>query len=348
MQLRGLILLWAAVLACSGTPPQAVSSPSQPSPAVSVTAAATATTRTATSPSASPAPSVCAGKDPRANVYHPDRLVLLDACKTVTGTVVLLRREPDGDWHIQLRLDSGQESLLSAKNVSEQSGNLVLEIICANPVTQADAVSACASYRNTVDAPPMGARIVVVGPYVLDSAHGWNEIHPVWSITVVSLGAVTSSPRARPATTVTTASPTFAFSPPPAPPTSSPATVPVPSTAPAVVTVEPTPPPPPPTPQPTPIPTPAPTPAPATAATPAPAAASLCGAPSNPWSYSFCTGSFIYSPPSNFCSYFDCIANFWNGVGYVIQCSDLRFSKSGGRSGSCSQHGGNYRALYGP
>jgi hypothetical protein len=67
---------------------------------------------------------------------------------------------------------------------------------------------------------------------------------------------------------------------------------------------------------------------------------------SNPWCYDFSPGKYIYSPPANFCSFFGCIANFWNGSGYVIQCWDGEFSKSGGISGSCSYHGGNYRPLY--
>jgi hypothetical protein len=72
-----------------------------------------------------------------------------------------------------------------------------------------------------------------------------------------------------------------------------------------------------------------------------------CGAAQNPWGYDFCSGgAYIYSPPANFCSYFSCIASFWDGVGYVMQCSDGMFSKSGGRQGSCSHHGGNSRPLY--
>jgi hypothetical protein len=82
-------------------------------------------------------------------------------------------------------------------------------------------------------------------------------------------------------------------------------------------------------------------------AKPAPTA-NTCGAAANPWGYTFCGGSTISSPPSNFCSYFNCIASFWNGVGYVEQCVDATFSKSGGRSGSCSSHGGNSRPLYAP
>ena len=46
------------------------------------------------------------------------------------------------------------------------------------------------------------------------------------------------------------------------------------------------------------------------------------------------------------CSYLRCIPNFWNGKGYVIQCQDGMFSKSGGIQGSCSHHGGNGRTLY--
>lgn len=72
-------------------------------------------------------------------------------------------------------------------------------------------------------------------------------------------------------------------------------------------------------------------------------------APPNPWGYNFDGGALIYNPPSSFCSYFACIASFWNGVGYVVQCIDGTFSLSGGRTGVCSSgHGGFYRNLYAP
>jgi hypothetical protein len=78
-----------------------------------------------------------------------------------------------------------------------------------------------------------------------------------------------------------------------------------------------------------------------------------CGAPANPWHYNFCGGSVIYSPPSSFCSYFNCIASFRTedipNDGYVEQCVDSRFSLSGGESGGvCSSHGGPSRPLYAP
>jgi hypothetical protein len=60
-----------------------------------------------------------------------------------------------------------------------------------------------------------------------------------------------------------------------------------------------------------------------------------------------CPGNLIANPPGNFCAYFNCIPSFLNSTkGYVEECQDRTFSHSGGRSGSCSYHGGNWRPLY--
>jgi hypothetical protein len=79
---------------------------------------------------------------------------------------------------------------------------------------------------------------------------------------------------------------------------------------------------------------------------PRPKPLNLCGAPANPLGYTFCGGSLIRSPDSDACSYFDCIDAFWEGTGYMIQCSDGTVSMSGGRQGSCSHHGGNRRPVH--
>jgi len=82
---------------------------------------------------------------------------------------------------------------------------------------------------------------------------------------------------------------------------------------------------------------------------PPPPPPNLCGAPPNPWGYNFCGGSFITSPPTNFCDYFACIPSFWISTnGHVEECIDGMYSHSGGQSGSCSTHGGNWRALLSP
>jgi hypothetical protein len=74
---------------------------------------------------------------------------------------------------------------------------------------------------------------------------------------------------------------------------------------------------------------------------------SLCGAPSNPYGYNYCSrGPRIYNPKPDICSYFDCIPAFWDGVGYMIECDDGMVSMSGGRQGSCSHHRGNNRTVY--
>jgi len=72
----------------------------------------------------------------------------------------------------------------------------------------------------------------------------------------------------------------------------------------------------------------------------------VTGVNGNPWGYDFNPGNYITDPPSAFCSYFNCIASFWNGKGHVEECQDATYSKSGGISGSCSKHGGDWRALY--
>jgi hypothetical protein len=83
-------------------------------------------------------------------------------------------------------------------------------------------------------------------------------------------------------------------------------------------------------------------------AAPKPVARSTCGAPANPWGYNFCgRGSHIFSPAADVCAYFNCIASFDNGTGYMVQCNDGMYSMSGSRRGACSYHSGEGRAVYG-
>ena len=118
-----------------------------------------------------PASPYCRGGSPLAGVYHPSRLRVKSRCRVVVGTVRKVVFEPyDGDVHIDLRPDDG--SLLSAGN-DRVGGNLIVELIPFD--------------RSRVAVPDEGARIQVVGPWVEDDQHGWNEIHPAWW---VSAGAI--------------------------------------------------------------------------------------------------------------------------------------------------------------
>jgi len=123
---------------------------------------------------AGPPPSPhCRSGSPLAGVYHPERLKVKSRCRVAVGTVEKMKPELyDGDIHIQLRLDPGQDGLLSSGN-SRVGGTLILEIIPWD--------------RSRVLVPEVGQRIEVVGPWVDDTAHGWNEIHPAWCI---SAGAI--------------------------------------------------------------------------------------------------------------------------------------------------------------
>jgi len=186
---------------------------------------------------------------------------------------------------------------------------------------------------------------LVKSPNKLLAATGWSTFLVVW-LGVVALAAPPST--TSPAYTPTALAPSATATPPrtvaataspSATATVTPSPTGTPTVAPtkaAVVVVA--------TPKPTTRPTTPPPP-------PPPPAFNYCGAPSNPWHYSFCGGNLISSPPSNFCNYFGCIASFWHedipNDGYVVQCADRTFSLSGGESGGvCNYHGGPLRPLY--
>lgn len=79
---------------------------------------------------------------------------------------------------------------------------------------------------------------------------------------------------------------------------------------------------------------------------PTPAIA-LCGAPQNPMGYNYCAdGALIIDPDLDTCAYFDCIKSWSDGKGYMEQCRDDTVSMSGGRSGSCADHGGDKAPVY--
>lgn len=70
--------------------------------------------------------------DLHAGVYHPERLIVQRPCVAVTGVVDLVRQEPDGDAHINLRLTPADGDLLNARNLAGEHGDLVVEIVPAD------------------------------------------------------------------------------------------------------------------------------------------------------------------------------------------------------------------------
>jgi hypothetical protein len=118
------------------------------------------------------------------HVYNSYRLHVNTQCMTISGTVYSLIYEADGDIHIRVTLDSPYTYMLNASNYSGQYGKLVCEPLCATTCTQADAISSCAGFTNTVFIPTVGEHVLVTGSYVTDNDHGWNEIHPITSIVI--------------------------------------------------------------------------------------------------------------------------------------------------------------------
>jgi hypothetical protein len=126
--------------------------------------------------------------DPRRFRTAKDRLQVLSPCIAVTGKIVSVASEADGDYHIRVSVDPQFQGLLNQKNVSGQGGNLVVEPVCMKRVTQKDTIAAhsCDNFQQTVyDSSMKGKQVRIVGAHVTDMEHGWNEIHPVTSITVI-------------------------------------------------------------------------------------------------------------------------------------------------------------------
>jgi hypothetical protein len=141
-------------------------------------------------PSAAPAPTpVTPQCDPSlwSHVYDPTRLHVSSACETVTGVIVSEHSSDDGDIDMPLMLDPPFANLLNKGNIANLGGNLNVEAICQAPFHPdiPAAPVACGSFKGSTFIPPVGAHVQVTGSYVLDTNHGWMEIHPASVITVL-------------------------------------------------------------------------------------------------------------------------------------------------------------------
>jgi hypothetical protein len=209
----GVVLVAAGCTAGSGSTASAPGQPAASTP-VSQTSATSPAARPAATKTAAPAKPAavrptasshgrCRGGDPLANVYHSYRLVVRSACVTVTGTVAYVVREDDGDVHVDLALPGSETGLLNQANYAHQDGQLVTEIVPADQPGCTPGQPALPSHGSydygictgaDLVTPSAGATVSVTGPYVLDADHGWMEIHPVWSITVLASAGTAPAP----------------------------------------------------------------------------------------------------------------------------------------------------------
>ena len=112
------------------------------------------------------------------HVYNPSRLQKLAPCIAVTGIIEESAADDDGDQHFLLKLDPGQDALVNERNRKKKNGDLVVEIVCVNPISVKKAKSACVGYTNRIAIPAVGAHVRATGTHVIDSHNGWTEIHP--------------------------------------------------------------------------------------------------------------------------------------------------------------------------
>jgi hypothetical protein len=92
---------------------------------------------------------------------------------------------------VNLRLVSQERGLLNAGNIAQQGGTLVLEFVPADQPGCTVGLPPRASFGTAdfgicaganVATPAAGSAIQAFDPYVLDTKHGWMEMHPVWAI----------------------------------------------------------------------------------------------------------------------------------------------------------------------
>jgi len=108
------------------------------------------------------------------DVYTPARLVLIDPCVSVSGTIIEIEHETDGDDHILLLPDQGYEGItdnrLFGANIQFQKSALVTEAIPVDGELQNFGVQ-------------VGDHVQMSGSLVYDTwHHNWLEIHPITSV----------------------------------------------------------------------------------------------------------------------------------------------------------------------
>lgn len=143
------------------------------------------------------------------HTYYNQRLMVYDSCVTITAKIIFL--DPpfltgDGDYHIYTTPDSAYTWMVNYRTAAFKAhclgtdssdkfaGALNVEEVCKGTITDggtdgAVENAACAGFNDTVYLPNAGEHVKIVGPFIYDTVHCWNEIHPVSSMVVISATA---------------------------------------------------------------------------------------------------------------------------------------------------------------
>lgn len=118
-------------------------------------------------------------------MYNPARLQVINKCKIVTGVIAESNADEDGDQHMLLKLDNGQDELLTKRNFKKKQGDMVIETVCANKPTLKKVGHACDGYINKIQISQLGQHVKVTGSLVIDGHNGWAKIHPITRIEII-------------------------------------------------------------------------------------------------------------------------------------------------------------------
>jgi hypothetical protein len=121
----------------------------------------------------------------------PGRFKILNQCVTVTGVVISVQYEPDGDTDFSLALDLPYKNMVTQANFNPlMRGGIWSEMICQHPECSSIEVfkkGECIGYNGPIfRVPQTGEHILLTGTYLLDIREGGHaEIHPVSSMQLI-------------------------------------------------------------------------------------------------------------------------------------------------------------------
>jgi hypothetical protein len=120
----------------------------------------------------------------------PGRFKILSQCVTVTGIVLSVQYEPDGDTDFPLSLDPPYKNMVTQANFNPlMRGGIWSEMICQHPEESVEAFKRgeCNGYNGPIfSVPQIGEHLRVTGTYLLDIREGGHaEIHPVSSMQLI-------------------------------------------------------------------------------------------------------------------------------------------------------------------
>jgi len=146
------------------------------------------------------------------HTYLNNRLKIYDSCRTLTG-VINTELPPaltgDGDYHIYVVPDTAYTWMISYRTPQylkmclgkDSSGSAIcptclnVEEVCKGAPTDTGydgsvEKSHCNGFSDTVFLPNNGEHVKIIGPFIYDTVHCWNEIHPVTTCVLLTAAGV--------------------------------------------------------------------------------------------------------------------------------------------------------------